>query len=632
MSTLVMDTRQTAVMNVLLVEDNPLDARLIAAHLRTPSSAFRWRHVTRLADALEFLKTDHPDVVLLDLNLDDSCGYETFHCVRRAAPKAALLVLSGSDDVELAIRTVREGAQDYLVKGSFDGGLLLRAIRYAVERKRSEEALRQSESTVRAIFESSLDGIVIFENDGTCVEANASAAALVGVPRDELVGRRLCDFCDKGFAEEWQSLSSVGSGRGQFWVHLNDGRRRLVDYCFSANVLPGQHLAMLRDVTERQNLEEQLRESQKMEAVGRLAGGVAHDFNNILGIIGGYAELMQLNAAHEAERVRAERILSATEKAASLTRQLLAFGRKQVMALQLLDVAQVMEGLGSMVGCLMGAAVQVSIHAERGLGLVKADQSQLEQVILNLTTNAREAMPEGGALTITVDRHESRGETPEVLAGTYIRLTVTDTGVGMAPELQSRIFEPFFTTKKTGSGLGLSTVYGIMKQSGGHITVRSAPQQGATFCVYLPLVQEGGLAKVPVSAAPVKSVHGNETILLADNEDDLRNATAEYLESCGYRVLTACDGEDAIATADGFNGPIALVISDIIMPKVNGRKVVEHVRRTRPDSHLLMISGYAGDDMASYGIALDPSCFLQKPFTLHSLGAKIRAILEKNGS
>jgi len=204
MATVLVDGRQTALMNVLLVEDNPVDARMIRALLRAPSAALRCGHVTRLSDALERLGLEEPDVVLLDLNLDDSCGYETFDRVRQAAPRAAILVLSGSDDEELAIRTVREGAQDYLVKGSFDGRLLVRAIRYAVERRRSEEALRQSETTVRAIFENSLDGIVIFDGEsGLCSEANAAAAALVGVPREELIGRRLCYFCDRGFAEEW---------------------------------------------------------------------------------------------------------------------------------------------------------------------------------------------------------------------------------------------------------------------------------------------------------------------------------------------------------------------------------------------------------------------------------------------
>lgn len=632
MSPLVMDDSQTELLRVLLVEDNAVDARFITALLRLPSATLQCTHVTLLAEALEHLKRDHPDVVLLDLNLEDSAGYETFSRMRQAASSAAILVLSGSDDEELAIKTVREGAQDYLVKGTFDGRLLLRSIRYAIERKRSEEALRQSEATVRAIFENSLDGIVIFEGNGICLEANAAAAALVNVPRNDLIGSRLWDFSEKGFEQVWTELSLSESGRGQFWAHLKNGSRRLVDYCFKANILPGQHLAMLRDITEQQDMEEQLRDSQKMEAVGRLAGGVAHDFNNILGIISGHAELLESNATGQAERGRAEKIISATEKAASLTRQLLAFGRKQVMSLKLLDLATVLEGLSSMVDCLMGAEVQISIRSNKHLGLVRADQSQMEQVIMNLTANASEAMPEGGTLTITIDSYQSSTDHPELPPGEYTRLSVSDTGAGMSAEVQSRVFEPFFTTKKTGSGLGLSTVYGIVKQSGGYITVQSAPQRGSTFSVYLPVVCGCDLTPPPAESRRQSHVPGHETILLVDNEEDLRNASCEYLESCGYQVLTAGDGKEAIDICDRHTGPISLLISDIVMPKLSGRGLVEHVRKTRPATNVLMISGYADDAVWRHGIALDPSCFLQKPFTFQALSAKIRGILDKESN
>jgi two-component system cell cycle sensor histidine kinase/response regulator CckA len=632
MSTLVMDSRQTALVRVLLVEDNVIDARLITGLLRAPSAAtLQCRHVTRLDEALTDLEIDESDVVLLDLNLEDSSGYETFYRVQQAASKAAILVLSGSDDEELAIRTVREGAQDYLVKGSFDGRLLLRSIRYAIERKRSEEALRQSQATVRAIFENSLDGIVIFEGTGLCLEANSAAATLVGVPREELIGCRLCDFCDRGFEEVWVELSQSQSGRGQFWIYLKNGSRKMVDYCFKANILPGQHLAMLRDITEQQDLEEQLRQSQKMEAVGRLAGGVAHDFNNILGIISGHAELLQLNAMGQAERNRADRIVTATEKAASLTRQLLAFGRKQVMSLKLLDLSTIMEGVSSMVDCAMSAEVQVSIQASKNLGLVRADQSQLEQVIMNLTANAREAMPEGGTLTITIDAYTSSKDQPDLPPGDYVRLAVSDTGMGMTEEVLAQIFEPFYTTKKMGHGLGLSTVYGIVKQSGGYVTAQSAPQQGSTFSIFLPVVCAADVSSAPTQHRMALPVPGNETVLLVDNEEDLRSASCEYLESCGYRVLIAGDGKEAAEISDKYDGAISLLISDIVMPKLNGRGLVEHMRRTRPETSVLMISGYGDDAVMRHGIPLDPSCFLQKPFTFQALGAKIRSILDKKG-
>jgi PAS domain S-box-containing protein len=632
MSTLVMDARQTALLRVLLVEDNIIDAKLVMGLLRSASSTLQCRHVTQLAEALTYLEAEPLDVILLDLNLEDSAGYDTFYRVQQAAAKAAVLVLSGSDDEELAIRTVREGAQDYIVKGSFDGRLLQRSIRYAIERKRTEEALRRSQATVRAIFENSLDGIVIFEGTGLCLEANAAAASLVGVPRDELIGCRLADFCEKESEDVWNNLSVTHTGRGQFWVNLKSGSRRMVDYCFKASILPGQHLAVLRDITEQQDLEEQLRQSQKMEAVGRLAGGVAHDFNNILGIISGHAELMQLSSTSPAERTRAERIISATEKAASLTRQLLAFGRKQVMSLKLLNLSTIVDGVSSMVNCLMSAEVQINIYAGKNLGLVQADQSQLEQVIMNLATNARQAMPEGGTLTITIEKFQSDKDNPDMPPGEYVRLAVVDTGIGMTEEVQSRVFEPFFTTKKMGTGLGLSTVYGIIKQSGGYVTLQSAPQQGSTFSVFLPVVMNGKPVQAP--AEPLKSSHitGHETILLVDNEEDLRNATSEYLASCGYRVLTAGDGKEAVAVSERYNGAISLLISEIVMPKLSSRGLIEHVRKTRSDTHVLLISGYTDEAVRTHGITLDPSCFLQKPFTFQALGAKIRGILDKASS
>jgi PAS domain S-box-containing protein len=626
MSTVVMDVRQTALLNVLLVEDNPVDAHLVTSVLQSPSTPLRCSHVSRMDEAMEFLERTLPDVILLDLNLDDSLGYETFARMRQAAARSAILVLSGSDDEELAIRTVREGAQDYLVKGTFDGKLLLRCIRYALERKRSEEMLRKSEATVRAIFENSLDGIVIFSGTGICIEANAAAAALVGVVRKELIGKCLCDFTEKEFGEEWKALNQRNSGRGEFWIQLTNGTRRLVDYCFTANILPGQHLAMLRDVTAHHNLEEELRQSQKMEAVGRLAGGVAHDFNNILGIISGYAELLQLNAKQDADRLRAEKIMGATEKAASLTRQLLAFGRKQVMSLKLLEVSQVLEGITSMIQCQMSAEVQVKIQAEKDPGLVYADQSQLEQVIMNLTANAREAMASGGTLAIRIEQYRVEADHAELPAGEYVRLAVSDTGVGMTPEVQSRVFEPFFTTRKSRSGLGLSTVYGIVKQSGGYVTVQSEPQQGSTFNVFLPLLHSSNRTTALTLA---DKAEGSETVLLVDNEEDLRSATSEYLENCGYRVLTAGNGSEAIEILDRHKGAISLVISDVVMPKVNGRGLVEHIRKTRPKTSVLMISGYTNDVVAHHGIPLDPSCFLQKPYTFQSLCAKIRGMLDK---
>lgn len=624
MTTLALETRH-AVLSVLLIEDNQIDARLVSRHLKGASNC---RQVSRLGEALQILNAVQFDVILLDLNLEDSSGYESFSRVLHAASSAAIVVLSGSDDEELAIRTVREGAQDYLVKGSFDGRLLLRSIRYAFERKQAEEALRHSEATVRAIFENSLDAIAIIDRNAALLEANSAAARLFRLDRDQLVQTRLLDFGDEQMESEWHRFQKSTQASGRFWIRREDGTQRLVDCSFNADILPEGHLVVLRDITEQQNLEDQLRQSQKMEAVGRLAGGVAHDFNNILGIISGYAELMQLNATDTAQKFRAEKVLAAIEKAASLTKQLLAFGRRQVLSPRLLNVSTVLGELSGMVRVMVGAEIQLIMH-QQSTGMVHADQGQLEQVILNLAANARDAMPNGGILTIKLENHVSSGSQPQVPEGDYVVLSVADTGIGMDADTQSRIFEPFFTTKRTGSGLGLSTVYGIVKQSGGHITVDSQLGIGSTFNIYLPLVPIARVESPSVEGEISVHQRGTETILLVDDEDELRNATAEYLESCGYRVLKARNGQEAIDLADRFKGKISLLISDIVMPKTSGRSLLDHVRKTRPKTNVLVISGYADDAVIRHGIFLETTYFLQKPFTFQLLGSKIRKLLDR---
>jgi two-component system, cell cycle sensor histidine kinase and response regulator CckA len=629
MTTLVMESPRTKLLSVLLVEDNLIDARLVSAFLHGHSETLDCKHVGRLDEALQILRGVQFDVILLDLNLEDSLGYETFFRIQQVASRASIIVLSGSDDEELAIRTVREGAQDYLVKGSFDGRLLQRSIRYAFERKQAEEALRESEATVRAIFENSLDGIIITDDRALCIEANPAAAGLFGLPREKVNGTSLLSWGGDDLQSEWRRSLCLGRGQGRFWIQRRDGEKRLADCTFNANILSGKHVIALRDVTEQQSLEEQLRQSQKMEAVGRLAGGVAHDFNNILGIISGYAELLQINGSDQAQKTRAEKVLTAIEKAAALTKQLLALARGQDMAPKLLDVGAVVSELSGMIRCMVGAEIQLVLHGAKS-GMVNADQGQLEQVILNLAANARDAMPEGGVLTITLDSYASVGTgTNEPPLGDYILISVEDTGIGMDPATQSRIFEPFFTTKRTGSGLGLSTVYGIVKQSGGHIEVESMPDAGSTFRVFLPRAIGSAIPAPKVEPEKPAHLQGSETVLLVDDEEELRNAVAEYLEGCGYRVLTARNGREAIDLADRFDGNISLLISDIVMPKTSGRGLLDHFRKTRPETRALVISGYADDAAIHHGILLETTCFLQKPFTLQLLGAKIRKLLDR---
>ena len=617
---------QLKLLRILLVEDNMLDARLVSRLLQSASPQNDCRHCTSLAQALEILAKQTVDVILLDLNLDDSSGYETFARVREAAPEAAILVLSASEDEELAVRTVREGAQDYLVKGSFDVKLLLRSIHYACERRASEEALRRSQATARAIFENSLDAIIIFDDNGRLLDANEAAAGLMSAPRGELVRHRLCSLAGDDLQVEIARMRHSESGRGKFWIRRLDGEQRLVDYCFRANILPGRHLGVMRDITEQQSLEEQLRQSQKMEAVGRLAGSVAHDFNNILGVISGYAELIELRARDESIRSKAEKVLSATTKATSLTKQLLAFGRKQVASPKLLNLAQVVSDLSGMMTCLVGAETQLVMLSSRKAGLVFADEGHIEQTLLNLVTNAHESMPGGGTITISVESCDVFRSTPDVPEGSYVKLSVRDTGTGIEPGIRSRIFEPFFTTKTTGSGLGLPTVQGIVKEAGGYLSVQSIPGKGSTFSIYLPKAAETPNVISVAVKQPVREFNGKETILFVDDEAELRDAATEYLQDCGYKLLTAGTVPEALQMAKSCGQEIALLITDLSLPGGSAETLVKEVRQAHPHIEALVISGYANGGNGN-GV-LQSVAFLQKPFTLQLLGEKVRGLLD----
>jgi two-component system cell cycle sensor histidine kinase/response regulator CckA len=390
-----------------------------------------------------------------------------------------------------------------------------------------------------------------------------------------------------------------------------------------------------RDITERRHLEEQFRQSQKMEAVGRLSGGVAHDFNNLLGVIIGYCEFLQerLDAANPL-RASVDEILKAGKRAADLTRQLLAFSRQQVLDPKVLELKSVVTDMEKLLRRLIGEDIELTTVLGTDLGKVKADQGQLEQVIMNLAVNARDAMPQGGKLLINVentvmDEAFVRRYPYPVQPGPYVLLTVTDTGHGMDAETKARAFEPFFTTKEKGkgTGLGLSTVYGVVKQSGGYIDIDSAPGVGTTFKIYLRRVHEAVHAEVkPVETAG--SENGNETILVAEDETSLRTLTSTTLELRGYKVLQAKDGLDALEVNRKYAGAIDLLLTDIVMPGMGGRALAEELGRLRPDVKIVYMSGYTGQAVGSQGPVEPGSFYLHKPFTRDALIRKIREALD----
>jgi two-component system cell cycle sensor histidine kinase/response regulator CckA len=397
---------------------------------------------------------------------------------------------------------------------------------------------------------------------------------------------------------------------------------------------------VLHDITERRTAEEelrasqeQLRHAQRMEAVGRLAGGIAHSFNNLLAAIAFHADLLLDREGLEADHRRhAEAIQNAGERAALLARQLLAFSRKQVLQPQSLDVSRSIADLVPMLRRLTGEAVQLEVDLDPGAGWVHADLGQLEQVILNLVFNARDAMPEGGRLKITISGEEIGREGGDLglPAGPYVRLKVADTGIGMTDEVRAHLFEPFFTTKDRdrGTGLGLATVYGIVRQSSGAIRVDTEVGKGSTFTIYLP--QTEAPAEEPKTSESVRPEgSGSEIILLAEDEDNIREPAKEVLESRGYTVLEAHDAMQALEVSRGWNGPIHLLVSDVVMPGMSGSQLAAVLDKERPGTHVLFISGYSEDAIAQHGVLHAGRSFLQKPFPPGVLLRTVREILDR---
>jgi two-component system, cell cycle sensor histidine kinase and response regulator CckA len=390
----------------------------------------------------------------------------------------------------------------------------------------------------------------------------------------------------------------------------------------------------IRDITERIALEERLRQSQKMEAVGRLAGGIAHDFNNLLTIILGYSQILSdgFPAGSRLADSNAQ-IKSAAERAAGITRQLLAFSRKQVLSPRVINLNDIVLNLDSLLRRLIGEDIEVMTVPANDLGTVKADPGQIEQVIMNLALNSRDAMPQGGKLTLetanaTLDENYAN-QHQAVEPGKYVMLAVSDTGHGMTTETMGRIFEPFYTTKEVGkgTGLGLSMVYGIVKQSGGYIWVYSEPGQGTTFKIYLPRVDQPA---EPASAERplIGGARGTETILLVEDDPQLRELSTSVLSHCGYRVLTASTPEEGIAICESNHRDIRLLVTDVVMPRMNGRQLAERIQKVSPRIRVLYISGYTDNAIVHYGVLDSGLWFLAKPFTLSALVAKVREVLD----
>jgi two-component system, cell cycle sensor histidine kinase and response regulator CckA len=634
-------------LNVLLIEDSDGDARLIREMLAdVRGTAYHLEVADRLAAGLERLARGGIDVLLLDLSLPDSQGLETFNRVHEQAPGAPIVVLTGFDDETLATRAVQTGAQDYLVKGHVEGHLLARSMRYAIERQRAAEAVRESEERLRLVIRASNEAVWTWHLATDEVTWNDTVEKLFGYPAGDVEPTL-----------EWRStlvhpddrprvlagLQTIIDGGGETWsdqyrfLRCDRTYATVVDHAYVMRDGAGKPLRVvgaIMDITEHKQLEDQFRQAQKMEAIGRLAGGVAHDFNNTLSIILGYSDLLLEDAGPEHPiRESVEVIQESVVRAAMLTRQLLAFSRKQVLAPEVLDLNEAVAHMQEMLRRLIGEDVELITHLDPVAARVKADAGQIGQVLMNLAVNARDAMPHGGRLTLATAHVELDGTLTgrhlEVQPGPYVMLSVSDTGCGMDAETQSHLFEPFFTTKEPGkgTGLGLATVYGITKQSGGHIEVHSEPGRGATFEIYLPRLDGAVPSARPADAPAAGPPPGSETILVVEDEPRVRKLVRVTLERKGYTVLEASQGDEALQICEQHPGPLHLLVTDMVMPGVGGRELVERVRTLRPETKVLFISGYLDGAIVQQDTVLANTPFLQKPFTPAALARKVRAIL-----
>ena len=646
-------------MRVLLVEDDLGDARLVQAMLpETDAVKYEVTRTARLSEAISCLNEGPVDIVLLDLDLPDSQGIDTVAALCKAAPDVPVIVLTGYADENTKVAAVLGGVQDFLIKGRTPADLLSRVLCHAVERQRTEGRLRESERFLRATLEALPSLIAILDESGVVLMANrawrvfAASKKAAGIVVDE--GKNYLDADPSTVAEQSASFSAfITSLRA-----VLESRQHRLDMEFSCRYGEDQHwfngratpfisgdehkvIVSFDEITERKKTEralhesqEQIRQAQKMEAIGRLAGGVAHDFNNLLIPIIGYSELL-LEEFHsqKAARKQIKEILKAGHSAKSLVHQLLAFGRKQPLDIKVLQINEVIKDFEGLLQRTIRENVQFRTVLAPDLSCIKGDVGQLEQILINLAINAQDAMPCGGMLTIEtaevdIDEATAAGYRGTI-AGRYVLMAVTDSGHGMTPEIQAQIFEPFFTTKERdkGTGLGLSTVYGIVKQHGGNIWVYSEPDRGTTFKIYLPVTKAAALP-VSKNRHDRREINGTETILVVEDDHSVRDLAVNILERFGYTVLSAACGVEGLEIIETYENPLHLLLTDIVMPQINGNALYEKAAQVNPELRVLYMSGYTDDVIVQSGAVAQAAAFIQKPFSILDLVFKIREILD----
>jgi two-component system cell cycle sensor histidine kinase/response regulator CckA len=597
-------------------------------------------------EALVRLAQTPYDLLLCDYNSGDGTALRLLHEVRKDGSGPPVIFLSDHMNEAAVDAALKGRTGDFALVPNIEEPSIARTIRYAIDVYSKERQRQKAEDTLRKLWhavEQSADLVMITDRTGVIEYVNPAFETLTGYSAGELLGKtprvlKSDQQSSELYTELWQTILS-----GNVFRCTMANRKKSGDIFFAEKTITPlrdgegritHFISNDRDITDQRQLQNQLQQAQKMDAIGRLAGGVAHDFNNLLMVISSYAELMldSLAPQHPLRR-NVDEIQKASRRATDLTRQLLAFGRKQMQTLQLLDVNCMIEEIKKMLPRLIGEDIELEFVPGNKLGRVKADPVQIEQVLMNLAANARDAMPEGGRLVIetaSVRLDEAYIQTHSIVPpGDYILLTVTDSGQGIAPEHLSHIFEPFYTTKKegAGTGLGLATVYGIVKQNSGFIWVYTEPGLGTSFKIYLPRARDATV--VPQASLAAEGYSGGcETVLLAEDEPAVRQSAREFLTLNGYIVLEAKNGTDALAIAREYKGTIHLMISDVVMPQMGGARLAGELATERPEMKVLFVSGYAESTVQRHGAIDVTARFLQKPFSLRTLAHKIREILD----
>ena len=630
-------------LRLLLVEDSEADAELLARELKRAGFAVEFARVQTASQVERALDRGPWDIIVGDNSMPGFSGTEALEIVRKRGLDIPFIFVSGTMGEDVAASALEAGAGDALAKGDLRRlvPVIRRELREAAERRTQRETETALRASYAALVEQAPVGIYRSTPAGRFVAANPALARILGYdsPRDLLSLDMAHDvYVD---ADDRRRLVDQDTYTNQVYEELEanwktkDGSRIRVQLSVRAQRDADGRVefyeAFVRDITNQRHLEAQLAQAQKMEAIGRLAGGVAHDFNNLLTVILSYSDLLLEDLpADSADREDVTQIRKAAQGASELTRQLLAFSRQQVLQPKVVDINASVAGIERLLTRVLREDIKLTCTLAPDAGMIRVDPGQLEQVIMNLAVNGRDAMPGGGLLTIETANVDLDAEylRAHSLAkpGPYVMLAVTDTGMGMDAATQARIFEPFFTTKDVGkgTGLGLATVQGIVQQSGGFIRVYSEPDHGTVFKIYLPRVDEPPSREDATSADDVR---GTETILVVEDVAAVRAVTREMLKRYGYHVLEAADGMTALQVAADYKETIHLLLTDVVMPDLRGRDLAERFRTLRPAMRVVFMSGYTDDAVVRHGILQKGIAYLQKPFTPVSLAKKVRVVL-----